>query len=310
MTDVPVLLVAFNRPDRLAGLIDALRSVRPTRVYVAVDGPRADRPDEEQLVADTRAQVSAVDWDCEVRTLFRDHNLGCGRGVSGAVTWLFEHEERGIVIEDDLRPHPTFFPFVEELLDRYADDPRVWAVSGCNFVPAARQTAGGASGESYRFSAVPHIWGWATWRRSWADYRLNARGWHRRLSLSQLRQASGGTSWGAAYWATMFELVARGAIDTWDVQAVLTAFAGGRLTATPNVNLVDNVGFGTGSTHTADRPGYLLKAEPMTQPLVHPDVVAVDRQADDWTRRQVLGGTASGMARQAYRFATARLGRA
>ncbi len=76
-----------------------------------------------------------VDWDCEVHTLFREENLGCGRGVSGAISWFFEHEEAGIILEDDIRPEASFFPFVTELLHRYADDPRVWAVSGCNFVP-------------------------------------------------------------------------------------------------------------------------------------------------------------------------------
>jgi hypothetical protein len=302
-----VLLVAFNRPDRLRELIASLRPVAPSAIYVAVDGPRPEVPSDAAAVQGTREQVSQIDWDCSVRTLFRDRNLGCGLGVSGAVSWFFDNEERGIVLEDDIRPDPSFFPFCEELLDRFEADDRVWAVSGCNFVPESELADPGAS---YRFSSVPHIWGWATWRRSWADYQLRADRWWRRLPVADLWRASGRSPWGSLYWASMFEMVSRGMIDTWDVQAVLAAFTGDRVTATANVNLVDNVGFGTDSTHTAARPDYLRPSGSMPLPLAHPSEIRIDRSSDDWTRRNVLGGTASGLARQAFRFAKAKANRA
>ena len=298
MYDVPVLLVAFNRPERLAALISELREIRPARVYVAVDGPRRDVPGEKERVLATRAEVAAIDWPADVRTLYREENLGCGRGVSGAIDWLFAHEERGIVLEDDILPDPSFFPFCAELLDRYQDDPRVWAISGCNFVPA-RHLSGFAS---YRFTSVPHIWGWATWRRAWDDYRFDASHWRKRLDLLSLRRAAGSTM-GAAYWAAMFELAARGAVDTWDFQAALTAMSEGGLTATANVNLVENVGFGSGSTHTQARPGYVRPVETMAFPLVHPPEVIVDSRSEDWTRRTVFEATPQGLAAQALRFA-------
>lgn len=306
MTDVPVLVVAFNRPDRLADVLAVLRDVKPTRLYVAVDGPRGHVAGEDERVRTTREQVGAVDWECRVETLFRETNLGCGQGVSGAVSWLFQHEDRGIVLEDDILPDPSFFPFCAALLDRYEADERVWAVSGCSFVPPGAMNA---TGSSYRFSAVPHIWGWATWRRSWESYRLDARGWRHRLPPRALWAASGRSPWGALYWAGMFEMVARGAIDTWDVQAVLTAFTRGGLTATSNVNLVENVGFGAGSTHTEATPDYLLPRGHLELPIDHPADVRVDREADDWTRRHALGATPVGLAGQGYRFLRSRLAR-
>ena len=148
-----VLVIAFNRPDHLGVLLDRLRAVKPPRVYVAVDGARDGRPDEAERVQACRDLVAAIDWPCQVETLFQDRNLGCGLGVSTAISWFFAHEERGIILEDDIIPDPSFFPFCSELLDRYQDDRRVFAISGCNFVPREEMGSHGA----YRFSQVPHI---------------------------------------------------------------------------------------------------------------------------------------------------------
>lgn len=297
--EVPVLVIAFNRPERLDSLLARLREVKPSVLYVAVDGPRSTVPGEAEMVQATRNKVATVDWPCDVHTLYREENLGCGRGVSGAISWLFSHEERGIILEDDLLPDPSFFPFCAELLDRYEHDDRVWAVSGCNFVPPELL----ATQASYRFATVPHIWGWATWRRSWMQYQFDAAGWRERLPVSELWKINEGSPAGFAYWAGMFGLMARGAIDTWDVQAVLTAFANRGLTATANVNLVENIGFGSASTHTEVRPAYLREVELMRLPLVHPAQVERDAGTDDWTRRHVLEATPSGLAAQATRFA-------
>lgn len=298
MTDVPVLIVAFNRADRLATLIDRLREVKPGTVYVAVDGPRPHVADEVARVVATRERVELIDWPCEVHTLFREQNLGCGRGVSGAISWLFEHEERGIILEDDVLPDPSFFRFCEELLVRYESDPRVWAVSGCNFVPPAVR----ASAASYRFARVPHIWGWATWRRSWSPYEFNLARWRRRLPARELWQAAGRSPAGFAYWSAMFDVMGRGLVDTWDLQATHAAFVSRGLTATANVNLIENLGFGSDSTHTEVRPTYLREAERLTFPLVHPTSMHTDSVADSWTRKHVLEATWTGIGRQGLRF--------
>ena len=154
----PILLLAFNRPDYLAGLIERLREVQPTRIFIAIDGPREDRPEEASKVQACRDLVGTIDWPCEITTLFQESNLGCGLGVSTAITWFFDNVERGIILEDDLEPDPSFFGYCSELLDRYEQDPRVFAISGCNYVPSADQ---GFPDQSYRFSQVAHIWGWA-----------------------------------------------------------------------------------------------------------------------------------------------------
>ncbi len=301
----PVLVIAFNRPDLLATLLERLRAVKPLRLYLAVDGARPDREGEADRVEACRALASSIDWPCEVHTLFQDTNLGCGLGVTTAITWFFNHEERGIILEDDIIPDPSFFAFCAVLLDRYESDSRVFAVSGCNFVPPDSQTH---ADQPYRFSRVPHIWGWATWRRSWSQHRLDISDWRARLPVRRLWRDVNHSIPGTVYWASTFELLARRHIDTWDGQLVLAAMASGQLTATSNVNLIQNIGFGESATHTVEDRHDLQPVQAARVPLATVEV-EVDERADAWTRRHHFLATWKGMAGQAGRYVRSRRGR-
>ena len=301
----PVLVIGFNRPDHLTVLLERLRAVTPQRVYFAVDGPRAERSGEAEKVMDVRAMIEAIDWIPEKQTLFHQTNLGCGLGVSTAITWFFEHEAEGIICEDDIVPDPSFFPYCEELLERYRDDHRVFAISGCNFVPPQHQIRPDLP---YRFSQVPHIWGWATWRRSWEQYELDIENWRSRLPLGQLFQRAGRTISGTAYWASVFRVLARKEVDTWDGQLVLTSMAANQWTATSNTNLIRNIGFDDQATHTFEDRDELTPIVPVRLPLAQVPV-EVDEQADAWTRKHHFRATASGMMDQFRIYAMQRLGR-
>jgi len=300
----PILLMGFNRPELLTRVIDAVRQAAPERVYLAVDGPRVDRPGEGEVVQATRDLAKQLDWGCAVETLFHPENLGCGRGVSTAVSWFFDHEERGIVLEDDLVPAPSFFPYCTELLDRYEADDRVFAISGCNYVPRG---AISRPKDAYRFSRVPHIWGWATWRRSWSRYSWDISGWRKTLPPGRLYRAAGRSMMGTAYWWSTYELMARHQIDTWDAQLVFAAMSGGGLTATPNVNLVENIGFGIDATHTVRTPDHLQPVGAISLPTAPVEVV-VDERADAWTRRHHFKATVPGFVGQSTRYLRRRLG--
>jgi hypothetical protein len=296
ITDEAVLLIAFNRPDHLATLIERLRVVSPTRIYLAVDGPRADRAGELERVQACRDLAASINWACEVQTLFQEDNLGCGLGVSTAITWFFTHEERGIILEDDIVPDPSFFPFCTELLDRYQDDTRVFAISGCNFVPPEEMKSQGA----YRFSMIPHIWGWATWRRSWEQHRLDIAGWRRDLPPQRLWARSGHSMTGALYWAATFELLARKEVDTWDGQFVYASMVSNQWTAISNVNLVENLGFGPDATHTVDAM-HIRSVEPIVLPT-QPVPVVMDNKADAWTRKHHFRVSLLGLVHQSAKY--------
>jgi len=298
IVDEPILVIAFNRPDHLNQLLARLREVRPRNLFVAIDGPRRERPDDMQRVQQCRDLLDSIDWDCNVDTLIREENLGCGPGVSSAISWFFEHVEQGIILEDDIIPVPSFFEFCSTLLERYRNDERVFAISGCNFVPPEALSH---PDDPYRFSQVPHIWGWATWRRSWQRHQLDIWGWQRDLPPRTLWSRSGRSVSGAVYWASTFELLARKKVDTWDGQLVLAGMVANQWTATSNMNLIENIGFGDDATHTVENREELQPIREIHFPLVELPV-ELDTQADTWTRKHHFQANWRGILRQAETY--------
>jgi hypothetical protein len=298
-----VLFLVFNRPDETVRSFAAIRAARPSRLYVAADGARAARAGEAERCAEVRRIATAVDWPCEVHTLFRDDNLGCRRAVGGALDWFFDAEPEGIVLEDDCVAGPDWFRFAEAMLDRYRDDERIMCVSASHFHGDAHQPPA-----SYFFSRYNHCWGWASWRRAWRLYDPDMRDWPRLRSTAWLRQLGDGSTAFAHYWTRVFDAVAaqRG-IDSWAYRWTFACWKQGALTVLPARNLVSNLGFTMESTHTG-ADSALKDATPLESldfPLRHPAEVVRDRAADLWTDRHIyrigLRSLVRGMAVDAVR---------
>ena len=162
----PVLFIIFNRVETTKRVFEAIRNVRPLKLYVAADGPRPGNDADKVNCDEVRKIIDDVDWPCEIKTLFQDQNLNCGRAPSTAITWFFEHEEEGIILEDDCLPSTSFFRFCHELLAYYRHDNRVMHIGGNNFLEGWQKDPD----YSYYFSRSGHIWGWATWRRAWQTF--------------------------------------------------------------------------------------------------------------------------------------------
>lgn len=286
---LPLLLLAWRRPHTLRQVIDALRPVAPTRLYVACDGPNPVRPGEVEKVAATRAVIEhEIDWPCQIERLYADLNQGCRLGVSRAITWFFENVEEGIILEDDCVPHPDFFLYCADLLERYRNDTRVWCVSGSNFQNGMWRGDG-----SYYFSSYNHCWGWASWRRCWQHYDADLSRW------PQLRKAQGqlhavfSDPLERAYWSGIWDrLLQDGQPDTWDYQWAFTCMANAGLSALPNRNLVSNVGFGLDATHTFNEADPTVISDGLGK-LRHPSFVLRDVAADRYSFDHHFGGAAS-----------------
>lgn len=302
ITKTPLLLIGFNRPELLTRVIDRLRDVEPRQVFLAVDGPRESVHADHDRVQRTRECVDLLDWDCEVQTLFREENLGCGRAVSGAIDWFFSKVEAGVILEDDIIPDLSFFPYASELLRRFRDDQRVFAISGSSYLPPAVAP----QNHSYRFSMFPNIWGWATWRDRWAQYEFGIGHWRKDISTRRLWQLTNHSPWAFAFWSTHFDLMARHRIDTWDLQLVATAMRTGGLTVTPNTNLIENIGWGADSTHTQTVPHHVQPSGSIALPLIHAPV-NWDASSDAWTNTHAYDASPSGALRKMKRMTGDRL---
>jgi len=289
MMKSPVLFLVFNRPDTTRQVFEAIRSARPPRLYIAADGPRLSRKGELNLCMESRKISTSVDWPCEVKTLFREKNLGCKKGVSGGIDWFFEQEEEGIILEDDILPLPSFFRYCDELLERYRHDDRVGLISGCNLISKRF-----SSNESYFFSRYSHIWGWATWRRAWNLYDVGMQAWPEWRDNGGLSSLSDGSKLFESQWKSTLDNAFKGGVDTWDYQWLFTCWCHGMITALPAHNQTNNLGFGPDATHTMGNvPDYIKESipEPLPFPLRHPSHIERSSKADALLDRRAFGMT-------------------
>lgn len=176
-----VLFLIFNRLDTASRVFEAIREARPFRLYIAADGPRLHKLGELEACISVRRLVTQIDWPCEIHTLFREQNLGCARAVKEAIDWFFEHEEEGIILEDDCLPRPEFFSFCSEMLDRWRNNKEIMMISGTNYLFGKI-----SSSYDYYFSHFAAIWGWATWKRAWTQLDLSISAEHSLKSFSHL----------------------------------------------------------------------------------------------------------------------------
>lgn len=273
-----VLFLVFNRLDVTKKVFAAIANAKPNKLYIACDGARANKIGEDKLVNELRDHLlNNVTWDCEVKTLFRDHNLGCGRAVSSAITWFFEHEEQGIILEDDCLPSQSFFQFCEENLIKYHHDKRIWQVSGYSILEEHDLVE-----SSYYFSNMTQIWGWATWRDRWQQFDLEMRQYPEFIKSGYF--ASAVKSLRLRLWHQQLFDDNFGNCKTWDCQWYFTALINNGLSVTPAISLVENLGFSmTDSAHPelADTVITNTKANEIQFPLIEPKFILVNQLLDD-----------------------------
>lgn len=273
--NTPVALLIFNRPDTTERVFREIAKAKPPKLLVVADGPRSNKVGESEKCRQTREIIEKVDWDCDVITNYADINMGCKLRVASGIDWIFEQVEEAIILEDDCLPDPSFFRFCEEMLVRYRDNDRVSMVSGGNLQFGRQRGLG-----SYYFSRYTHIWGWASWRRAWQHYdrdiklwpQFRDEGWIETLFPNKGEQQ---------YWRNSFQMVYDGSLDTWDCSWTFAALLKGMLQIVPNVNLISNIGFGPGATHTHEVGVHSnMPIQPIAFPLVHPNFVLQDPYGD------------------------------
>ena len=249
--DVPILFLVFNRPDTTKKVFETIRRIKPSRLFIAADGLRSGKQGEAQKCEEVRAIIiNGIDWHCEVNTLFRDNNLGCGPAVSGAITWFFEQVEEGIILEDDIIASDSFFYFAKELLRLFRNDESVWHIGG-NSYNSTKMTS------TYYFSAYPHIWGWASWRRAWKNYRYSLSDIDQGVFYERINKLFL-TSSEKKFWIDFYKEYFKVAdTPTWDYQWTCRMWYNQGLAILPRVNLVSNIGFAETATHTSDANSWL-----------------------------------------------------
>lgn len=278
---VPIVFIVFNRPEVTLRTFSEIARIKPKKLLLIADGPRKSVIGEDKRVLETRAIISKIDWNCEVVTNFSDENLGCKRRVSSGLDWAFNLVNEAIILEDDCLPNQSFFIFCQEMLEKYRSYPEVGMISGVNFQKGRRRGDG-----DYYFSKYMHIWGWATWSDRWNNsYDVDMRTWPSFKKSKDFMEITKNKAI-KRYWESIFEKVYRGKMDTWDYQWLFANWLHKRCSVIPNSNLISNIGFGDGATHTKiESVISSLPVQEIMFPIKHPNVIEVNVIADQLTEK-------------------------
>jgi len=284
MIKTPVLLITFNRPDHTLRTLTEILKAEPQELYVCQDGARDGNENDRIKVQKVRDVINELTSayamehpDFTLYTLHSTQNLGCGPGPAAGITWFFEHVEQGIILEDDAVPHPDFFGFVEELLEKYKDDKDVQAIGSMNI-----DTHPWGDG-SYYFSMMNrNLCAWATWRRAWKDFDLYLREvpWQR---LDRVLKQYGCTFYEREFW---LDRLAEAQKDgqggrSWDMQFFMSIWLNHGKGIIPNVNLSSNIGTVGEGTHQMGEGNIIdnVPTKPIL-PLTHPSSMEIQSNAD------------------------------
>jgi len=272
--NTPVLFLVFNRLDVTKQVFESIKQAEPPKLYLAADGARPRIEGEGEKVKAVRDYITSnTDWKCEIKTLFREENLGCKYAVSGAIDWFFENEEQGIILEDDCLPSQSFFWYCEELLNKYREDQRVFLISGYN-----REDEWKHSENDYFFSSYGGIWGWASWRRAWQNYDLEMNDLKSFSDYGNFENLLGKKE--GRIRKALIESVNDEHICTWDYQWAFTRHVNGALACVPSKSLIKNIGFGADATHTAKLEQDTISRHELEFPLRHNPFFVPDRDYD------------------------------
>ena len=275
--DISVLILFFNRPEHLSQVFAEVRKARPARLFLYQDGPRGER-DMPGILA-CRQVVADIDWECEVHRNYQEKNQGCDPSEYLSQKWAFSLTDKCIVLEDDDIPSQSFFPFCKEMLDRYEHDERISMISGFN----EDEVSPGVN-DSYFFTSVFAIWGWASWRRvidRWeGDYaflddpqavnQLEALVKQRRYRSDFMTMCRNHRATGKEYYESIF----------WASNLLHSGLA-----IMPSRNLISNIGLTADSTHfsgslkttpRAYRRIFTMGRHELEFPLRHPKYVIED----------------------------------
>lgn len=283
--NTPVVLFVFNRPDITQRVFNEIRKVKPEKLFLIADGPRDEN--DRQRCNEVRKIIENVDWECVVYKNYSDINMGCDPRMISGIDWVFQNTDRAIFFEDDCLPHPSFFQFCEELLEKYKDDKQIMHISGDNFQTGNKKFK---CEESYYFSTIAQCWGWATWKRAWQLQDKDLKKWptvkyEKKINIIFHDKAV------VAFWETLFQKFYSKQRTNWDGQWTFACFANDGLSIMPKINLISNIGFGENATHTKQARHKFANLEtcPMRFPLIHPVKKTVDDIADSYTMKQVFG---------------------
>lgn len=273
--NTPLLILVYNRPLETKILINALRKIKPKKIFISSDGP-TNNPLDIKKNNDVKTILKEINWTQNIQFNYLEKNYGCKESVSKAINWFFNNVKMGIILEDDCIPNKDFFSFTERMLKKYRNNKNIYAVSGNNFLKNKIKI-----NETYYFSKYIHCWGWATWSRAWKDYNKDLIGWNN-FKNSRSWKNRFNIKYEKRYWEKIFNLCYKKKIDSWAYPWLYSMWNKNGLCILPQVNLVKNIGFSINASHTFSHKKFNYPAKKLKEKITNPKIIKINTSADKY----------------------------
>lgn len=278
-TTVPVFLMFFIRPHTLEKSFASVKESRPKTLFLVSDAPRQNHPTDAINNEICKKIVENIDWDCEVQKIYAPENFGMHKMLKYAFDIAFTKVDRFIFLEDDIVPNQSFYPFCEELLEKYKDDKRVHWICGMN----NQEVTKGISSD-YFFSRTGSIWGFAIWKRTFEslDYKASFAENHKAIQKLENEWHPNVIDICKANATSAKEKFDRGEVIPFEILNGISQILNDSLSIVPTKNLISCIGVGAGATHATDhylkmpksiRRLFFMNTYELDFPIKHPSII-------------------------------------
>jgi hypothetical protein len=273
----PILILAYKRPDTTMHLINALRQVKPKLIYISINIPDKKNILDSEKNNKVLEIIKNINWKCKIK-INKKNNLDSYSSYKHAISWFFKIEKEGIILEDDLIPHKSFFIFCSKLLKKYRHNKTITHINGTSFIHPSNKN----KKNLFFFSNFFFSWGFATWRRAIIKHDEQMLDWPKLKKSSFLKRVNN-SNFFLSYWKKIFNDQYLNKLKAWDYRWVYSNWKNKSLSIVPSVNLIKNIGFNKDATHTINKtwysnfPIYNLKLSGR-----YPKIVKTNIDYDDW----------------------------
>lgn len=269
----PIVLFVYNRLDHTKRTIDALKQnmlAQESDLIVFSDAAKSGTNAEN--VQEVRQYIHQIEGLKSVTIVERENNLGLAKSIIDGVTKIVGERGRVIVLEDDTVTSPYFLIYMNEALEKYANDDRIVSIHGWLFPTEITLP------ETF-FLLGADCWGWATWKRGWKLFNSDGQSLLDELKRKKLTRDF---DYNGAYpYIKMLEGQIKGKNDSWAVRWYASAFLAGKLTLYPGRSLVHNIGNDNSGTHcgVSDHFDTKLSSVPIKVGGVEVEILQVGERA-------------------------------
>lgn len=162
MNLAPIVLFVYNRLSHTRQTIEYLQKniyAAESELIIYADGPRSN--EDVQDVNQVRNYIKSLEGFKDIAIVEREKNQGLAQSIINGVAEVVNRYGKIIVLEDDIVTSPYFLKFMNDALDYYEQEKKVWHISGWNYPIKSNNLE-----DTFLWRGM-NCWGWATWADRW-----------------------------------------------------------------------------------------------------------------------------------------------